>query len=193
MQYALIFYDLQLILAPMAVTPRPGQRRRLVCAAARWRLLGCLIMHSTLRWGKPATWGRSMTEGRRPHRTLLPDTVGSDHQKPTSLQGIANNATTDEQPRVRDLDGCLDADLLLACWRDLNQQAASGVEGLGCARPRRPIYRPTSRHWSTVSTRTATGPHGSGAVIFRRKTALKGRSGCLHAQTHWCNGPVRSA
>jgi hypothetical protein len=71
-----------------------------------------------------------MTEGRRPHRTLLPDTVGSDHQPPTSLQGRANNATTDQQPRVRDLDGCLEADLLLDCGGDLTQQAARGVEGL---------------------------------------------------------------
>lgn len=71
-----------------------------------------------------------MTEVRSPHRTLLPDTVGSDHQKPTSLQGIANKAKTDKQHRFRDLYGCLDADLLLDCWRDLNKQAASGVDGL---------------------------------------------------------------
>jgi len=74
--------------------------------------------------------GKDMTEVRSPHRTLLPDTVGSDHQKPTSLQGIANKAKTDKQQRVRDLYGCLDADLLLDCWGDLNKQAASGVDGL---------------------------------------------------------------
>ena len=71
-----------------------------------------------------------MTEVRSPHRTLLPDTVGSDHQKPTSLQGLANKAKTDKQHRFRDLYGCLDAELLLDGWRDLNKQAASGVEGL---------------------------------------------------------------
>jgi group II intron reverse transcriptase/maturase len=74
--------------------------------------------------------GKDMTEVRSPHRTLLPDTVGSDHQQPTSLQGIANKAKTDQQHRFRDLYGCLDADLWLACWRDLNKQAASGVDGL---------------------------------------------------------------
>ena len=74
--------------------------------------------------------GKDMTEVRSPHRTLLPDTVGSDHQKPTSLQGIANKAKTDKQHRFRDLYGCLDADLLLDCWGDLNKQAASGVDGL---------------------------------------------------------------
>ena len=53
-----------------------------------------------------------MTEVRSPPRTLLPDTVGSDHQKPTALQGIANKAKTDQQHRFRDLYGCLDADLV---------------------------------------------------------------------------------
>jgi RNA-directed DNA polymerase len=74
--------------------------------------------------------GKDMTEGRSPHRTLRPDTVGSDHQKPTSLPGLANQAKTDTQHRFRDLDGCLAADLWRAGWRDLNQQAASGVDGL---------------------------------------------------------------
>jgi RNA-directed DNA polymerase len=77
--------------------------------------------------------GKDMTEVRRPHRTLLPDRVGSEDQKPTSLQGIANKATTDQPHRFRDLYGCLHADLLLDCWRDLNKQAASGVDGLTAA------------------------------------------------------------
>jgi retron-type reverse transcriptase len=71
-----------------------------------------------------------VTEVRSPHRQLLPDTVGSDHQEPTSLRGIANKAQTNKQHRFRDLYGCLDADLLLHCWHDLNKQAASGVDGL---------------------------------------------------------------
>ena len=80
--------------------------------------------------GKAYYMGKDMTEGRSPHRTLLPDTVGSDPQQPPSLQGLANKAKTDKQHRFRDLYGCLDADLLLDCWRDLNKQAASGVDGL---------------------------------------------------------------
>ena len=71
-----------------------------------------------------------MTEVRSLHRTLLPDTVGADHQQPTSLQGIARKAKTDKQHRFRDLSGCLDADLLHTGGRDLNKQAASGVDGL---------------------------------------------------------------
>jgi group II intron reverse transcriptase/maturase len=77
--------------------------------------------------------GQDMTAVRSPHRTLLPDTVGADHQKPTSLQGIANKAKTDTQHRFRDLYGCLNADLVLDCWRDLHTQAARGVDGLTAA------------------------------------------------------------
>jgi group II intron reverse transcriptase/maturase len=73
--------------------------------------------------------GKDMTAVRSPHRTLLPDTGGSEHQKPPSLQGIANKANTDKQHRCRELDGGLEADRWLACWRDLNKPAASGVDG----------------------------------------------------------------
>ena len=72
--------------------------------------------------------GKDVTAGRSPHRTLLPDTVGSDHQKPTSLRGIANKAQVDKHHRFRDLYRCLDAALLLDCWHDLNKDAASGVD-----------------------------------------------------------------
>jgi RNA-directed DNA polymerase len=58
----------------------------------------------------------------------MPDTVGSDTQKPTSLRGIANQARVDKHHRVRDLYRCLDAELLLTCWQDLNKDAASGVD-----------------------------------------------------------------
>ena len=80
--------------------------------------------------GKARYMGKDRTEVRRPHRQLLPDTVGSDHQKPPALQGLANKAKTNKQHRFRDLYRCLDADLLLDCWEDLNTQAASGVEGV---------------------------------------------------------------
>ena len=80
--------------------------------------------------GKAHYTGKDVTEVRRPHRTLLPDTVGPDHQKPTSLQGIANKARVNKQHRFRDLYRCLDAELLLACWQDLNKEAASGVDNV---------------------------------------------------------------
>ena len=58
----------------------------------------------------------------------MPDTVGSDTHKPTSLRGIANKARVDKHHRFLDLYRCLDAELLLTCWHDLNKDAASGVD-----------------------------------------------------------------
>jgi len=59
----------------------------------------------------------------------MPDTVGSEKHKPTSLRGIANKAKADKRHRFRDLYRCLNVDLLLDCWSDLNKDAASGVDG----------------------------------------------------------------
>jgi RNA-directed DNA polymerase len=71
-----------------------------------------------------------VTEGRSPHRPLAPDTVGSDTRKPTFLRGIANKANADKRHRFRDLYRCLNVELLLDCWGDLNKDAASGVDGV---------------------------------------------------------------
>ena len=78
--------------------------------------------------GKAHYKGKDVTEVRSPHRQLLPDTVGPEDQKPTSLRGIANKAHADKRHRFRDLYRCLDAELLLDCWQDLNKEAASGVD-----------------------------------------------------------------
>jgi RNA-directed DNA polymerase len=78
--------------------------------------------------GKAHYTGKDVTEGRSPHRKLLPDTVGPEPQEPTSLRGIANKARADKQHRFRDLYRCLDAHLLRVCWDDLNKTAASGVD-----------------------------------------------------------------
>ncbi len=53
--------------------------------------------------------GKDLTEVRSPQRKLMPDTVGSDQHKPTSLRGIAKvaahygvvsaEASTTEEPR----------------------------------------------------------------------------------------------
>jgi RNA-directed DNA polymerase len=74
--------------------------------------------------------GKDVTEGRSPHRTLAPDSVGPEARKPTSLRGIADQAKADKQHRFRDLYGCLNVEFLLACWSDLNTDAASGVDGV---------------------------------------------------------------
>jgi len=74
--------------------------------------------------------GKDLTEVRSPQRKLVPDTVGSEICKPTSLRGIANKAKANKQHRFRDLYRCLNTELLLACWPDLNKDAASGVDGV---------------------------------------------------------------
>jgi RNA-directed DNA polymerase len=76
--------------------------------------------------GKAHDTGQDVTEVRRPHRQLLPDTVGPEDQQPTCLRGIANQAKADKRPRFRELYRCLDAELRLACWQDLKKEAASG-------------------------------------------------------------------
>jgi RNA-directed DNA polymerase len=79
--------------------------------------------------GKAHYRGKGVTGVRRPHRTLLPDTVGSEHQKPTALRGRANTAKADPRHRVRALSRGLNVAFLLDCWSDLNKAAASGVAG----------------------------------------------------------------
>jgi RNA-directed DNA polymerase len=74
--------------------------------------------------------GKDLTEVGSPHRPLVPDEVGPDRHEPTFLRGIAIKAKADKRHRFQDLYGCLDAELLLHCWNDLNKDAASGVDGV---------------------------------------------------------------
>jgi hypothetical protein len=73
--------------------------------------------------------GQDVTAGRSPHRPLAPDTVGPEARQPTALRGIADQANADRRHRVRDLDRCLNGELLLDCGDDLTTAAASGVDG----------------------------------------------------------------
>ena len=74
--------------------------------------------------------GKDVTEGRSPPRTLAPDTGGPEARKPTSLRGIADKANADKRHRFRDLYRCLNVELILDCWDDLNKDAASGADGM---------------------------------------------------------------
>ena len=58
----------------------------------------------------------------------MPDIVGLEQHEPTSLRGIAKRAQACKDHRFQDLYRLLDAGLLLACWGDLNKNAASGVD-----------------------------------------------------------------
>jgi RNA-directed DNA polymerase len=72
--------------------------------------------------------GKDWTEVRSSHRPLVPDIVGSEQHEPTFLRAIANKAKADKRHRFRDLYRCLDAELLLHCWGEINKAAASGVD-----------------------------------------------------------------
>jgi RNA-directed DNA polymerase len=78
--------------------------------------------------GKAHYLGQDVTAVRSPHRQLRPDPVGSDHHQPPSLRGIANQARVNKRHRFRDLYRCLNVELLLHGWHDLNKDAASGVD-----------------------------------------------------------------
>jgi len=43
---------------------------------------------------------------------------------------MASKAQANKRHRFRDLYRCLEAELLLICWRDLNKDAASGVDNV---------------------------------------------------------------
>jgi RNA-directed DNA polymerase len=90
----------------------------------------CLIRHSTQEIGKASHMGKDLTEVHSPQRKLVPDTVGSGKDKPTSLRGIANRAKARKDHKFRDLYRELDVELLRLCWQDLNKNAASGVDGV---------------------------------------------------------------
>jgi RNA-directed DNA polymerase len=77
--------------------------------------------------------GKDLTEVRSLQRPLVPDGVGPGQHEPTFLQAIAIKARADKRHRFQDLYRHLDADFLLACWHDLNQDAASGVDGVTAA------------------------------------------------------------
>jgi RNA-directed DNA polymerase len=47
---------------------------------------------------------------------------------PTSLQGIAKKAASQQGYRFRNLYGMLDEDFLKQCWRDIRKEAAAGVD-----------------------------------------------------------------
>ncbi|MBI9081938.1 MAG: group II intron reverse transcriptase/maturase [Pseudodesulfovibrio sp.] len=72
--------------------------------------------------------GKDLAEVRSPQRKLVPDKVGLGQYEPTSLRGIAIKADADGKHRFQDLYRCLDAAYLHNCWKDLNKNAASGVD-----------------------------------------------------------------
>ena len=83
--------------------------------------------------GKAHHKGKDLTGVRSLQRKLTPGSVGPERHEPTFLQGIANKAKANKRHRFRDLYRCLNTELLLYCWHDLNKDAASGVDGVTAA------------------------------------------------------------
>jgi len=83
--------------------------------------------------GKAYYKGKDLTGVHSLQRKLTPDNVGPERREPTFLRGIANKAKSNKQHRFRDLYRCLNTELLLDCWDDLNKDAASGVDEVTAA------------------------------------------------------------
>ncbi len=80
--------------------------------------------------GKARYTGKDLTEVRSPQRKLVPDNVGPGKCEQTSLRGIATKAKADGKHCFQDLYRCLNAGFLKDCWKNLNKDAASGVDGI---------------------------------------------------------------
>ena len=78
--------------------------------------------------GKAYYMGKDLTEVRSPQRKHAPDNVGSEKGVQTSLRGIAIKAKSKGKHRFQNLYRCLNASFLHVCWKDLNKNAASGVD-----------------------------------------------------------------
>ena len=78
--------------------------------------------------GKAHHMGKDLTEVRSLQRKLVPDNVGLGQYEQTSLRGIAIKARADGKHRFQNLYRWLNAPFLHACWKDLNKDAASGVD-----------------------------------------------------------------
>jgi len=78
--------------------------------------------------GKAHYKGKDLTEVRSSQRKLVPDNVGLEQYEPTSLRSIAIKAKECAKHRFQDLYRLLNAQFLMHCWRDLNKDAASGVD-----------------------------------------------------------------
>ncbi len=78
--------------------------------------------------GKACHTGKDLTEVRSPQRKLVPDNAGLEQYGQTSLRGTAIKAEANGKHRFQDLYRWLNAPFLFACWKDLNKNAASGVD-----------------------------------------------------------------
>jgi RNA-directed DNA polymerase len=74
--------------------------------------------------------GKDLTGVRSLQRKLMPDNVGPEQHKQTSLRGITDKAKANKQHRFQDFYRVLSTELLLDCFGKLNKDASSGVDGV---------------------------------------------------------------
>ncbi len=104
----------------------PGGR---VTATSSWGVLSGVVLGG----GESLPHGEGPDGSTQPAKETRAGHVGLDQHEPTSLRGIANRAKESKDHRFQNLYQCLNAELLLECWQDLNKDAASGVDGVTAA------------------------------------------------------------
>ena len=99
---------------------------RLATAACRGGVLSGIVVGG----GESPSHGEGPDGSTQPAQATPAGHAGPDRQEPTSLRAIANRAKESKHHRFRNLFREVNADLLLHCWRDVNKDAASGVDGV---------------------------------------------------------------
>ncbi|MGH8601669.1 MAG: group II intron reverse transcriptase/maturase [Gammaproteobacteria bacterium] len=107
----------------------PGGRET---ARRPWGVLSGIVLGG----GESPLQGEGPDGSTQPAKETRAGHVGLDKHEPTSLRGISNRAKASKDHRFQNLYQCLNAELLLECWQDLNKAAASGVDGVTAAQYR---------------------------------------------------------
>ncbi len=98
-------------------------------ATRPWGVLSGIVLGG----GESPLHGEGPDGSTQPVKETRAGHVGLEPHGPTSLRGIAHRATQSKDPRFQNLNRCLNAEFLRECWDDLNQDAASGVDGITAA------------------------------------------------------------
>jgi hypothetical protein len=104
----------------------PGGRET---ATSPWGVLSGIVLSA---W-ESHVHGEGSDGSTQPAKETRAGHVGLDPHEPTSLRGISNRAKATKDRRFQNLYQCLNAEFLRGCWQDLNQDAASGVDGVTAA------------------------------------------------------------
>jgi len=98
-------------------------------ATRPWGVLSGIV----LRGGESPPQGEGPDGSTQPAKETRTGQAGPGSPGQTSLQGISHRAKHSKDHRFQNLNRCLNAEFLRECWDDLNQDAASGVDGVTAA------------------------------------------------------------